>query len=161
MTIPDLVQQAHVMVKDGGGEMKVTLHPDGLGEVAMRVSVDGGRVNVQMITESDAAKKLIEHQIGDLKSSLTAQHLQVDGIKVDTATNLGKQLEQQYQDAQRQQAHQNLEQFRQDTGGWKRSFFETASVNPYAGQAQLPRDVHAPSASSVKRPSERRLDLVA
>jgi len=162
MGVPDLVQQAHVMVRDGGGEMKVTLHPDGLGDVAMHVSVNDGKVSVQMITESDEAKKLIERQIGDLKSGLTQNHLQVDSIKVDTATNLGKQLEQQYQDAHRQQLQAAMEQFRQDTQGWRRSFFEAGPVNPYHSQGDAPRDVKAPtSAANAKARSARRLDLVA
>jgi flagellar hook-length control protein FliK len=158
--VPELMQQAHVMIREGGGEMKVTLHPDGLGEVAMRVSVDGNKVNVQMITESDEAKKLIERQIGELKSGLTANHLQVESIKVDTASNLGRQLEQQMQDGQRHQAQANLEQFRQDHQGWRRSFFESGTVNPYVGQAEGPGNVRA-SGPSAKSTSQRRLDLVA
>jgi flagellar hook-length control protein FliK len=159
MAIPDLMQQAHIMVRDGGGDLKVTLHPDGLGEVAMRVSVTDGRVNVQMITESDEAKKLIERQIGELKTGLTANHLQVESIKVDTATNLGQQLEQQYRDASRQQAQANMEQFRQDHQGWRRSFFETGSINPYMNQTDAPRDARAPLAA--RKVNNRRLDLVA
>jgi len=163
MAVPELLSQAHIMVKDGGGEMKVTLHPDGLGEVAMRVSVTDGKVSVQMVTESDEAKKLIERQIGDLKNGLSQNHLQVDTIKVDTATNLGKQLEQQYHDAQRQQAQASLEQMRQEGGGgWRRSFFETGAVNPYQTQGQAARDTSAPAASARSASnSSRRLDLVA
>lgn len=161
MAVPDLVQNAKVMVRDGGGEMKVTLKPEGLGEVAMKVSVHEGKVNVQMITESDEAKKLIERQLGELKTSLTGQNLHVDMIKVDTATNLGKQMEQQYQDAQRQMAQQTLEQFRQDHQGWRRSFFEVPGAKVYKDQSEAPRDVRGPSASSARRNSNRRLDLVA
>jgi flagellar hook-length control protein FliK len=163
MAVPELVQQAHMMVKDGGGDMKVTLHPEGLGEVALRVSVTDGKVNVQMITESDEAKKLIERSIGDLKTGLSQNHLQVDSIKIDTATNLGKQLEQQYQDAQRQQAQAAMEQFRQEGGGqWRRSFFDTGVVNPYHTQGDAPRDTQAPAASRAQSVNgSRRLDLVA
>jgi hypothetical protein len=160
MPVSDLVQSAQVMVRDGGGEMKVTLAPDGLGEVAMRVSVKEGKVNVQMITESDEAKKLIERQLGELKTNLISQNLSIDGIKVDTATNIGKQMEQQYQDAQRQMAQQSLEQFRQDQQGWRRSFFDTPALKVYKGQSEAPRDIPAASSSS-KRNNNRRLDLVA
>lgn len=159
--VPDLVQQAQVMVRDGGGEMKVTLSPEGLGDVAMHVRVQDGKVSVQMVTESDEAKKLIERQIGDLKHGLTQNNLQVDTIKIDTSSNLGKQLEQQYQDAQRQQQQAAMEQFRQDTQGWRRSFFDTAAVNPYRSQGDRPRDVQAPSTSNAKARGSRRLDLVA
>jgi flagellar hook-length control protein FliK len=165
MAVPDLVQQAQVMLRDGGGEMKVTLNPEGLGEVAMKVSVDQGKVNVQMITESDEAKRLIERQLGELKSSLTSNHLQVSDIKVDTASNLGKQLEQQYRDAQRQNLQASWDQFRQDNQGWRRSFFETPSARNYKGTADAPRDVSAPGGSSssaaARARSAKRLDLVA
>lgn len=164
MTVPELVDKAQIMLHEGGGEMKVTMSPDGLGEVALRVSVNEGKVQVQMITESDEAKRMIERHMGDLKSQLHNNNLQMDTIKIDTATNLGKQLEQQYQDAQRQQAHQTLEQFRQDQQGWRRSFFDVPSARQYKGQSEGIRDVAAPgtvSGSGRKGNANRRLDLVA
>lgn len=162
VAVPELVQQAQVMARDGGGEMKVTMTPEGLGEVAMKVSVKDGKVHVQMVTESDEAKKLIERQIGELKSSLSTHHLHVGDIKIDTATNLGQQLEQQYQDAQRQSTQAQWEQFRQDNQGWRRSFFDTPSQRAYKGQADATRDVSAPSVNaSARGQGSRRLDLVA
>jgi flagellar hook-length control protein FliK len=164
MTVPELVDKAQIMLHDGGGEMKVTMSPDGLGEVAMRVSVHDGKVQVQMVTESDEAKRLIERHVGELKGQLTQNNLHIDSIKIDTASNMGKQLEQQYHDAQRQMAHQSLEQFRQDQQGWRRSFFEVPSARQYKGQADALRDVAAPSgvsASARKSNAKRRLDLVA
>lgn len=161
MTAPELVQQAQLMVRDGGGEMKVTMHPEGMGEVAMRVSVDNGKVQVQMITESDEAKKLIERSLGELKSGLSQNNLHVESIKVDTATNLGKQLEQQYHEAQRHNAQQNMEQFRQDSQGWRRSFFDTPAVRNYPSQNQAPRDIQSSNAANAKKAGQRRLDLVA
>lgn len=158
MPVPELIQQARVMVHEGGGEMKVTLNPEGLGEVAMRVNVENGKVNVQMVTESGEAKKLIERELHELKSQLAANNLQVDTIKVDTSTDIGKQLQQQYDDGQRQLAQQNLEQFRRDHQGWRRSFFEIPQVRAYKGQAEAPRDVQAPGAP---RKDGRRLNLVA
>lgn len=164
MTVPELVDKAQILVHDGGGEMKVTMSPDGLGEVAMRVSVNEGKVQVQMVTESDEAKRMIERHVSELKGSLSQNNLHIESIKVDTATNLGKQLEQQYHDAQRQMAHQTLEQFRQDQQGWRRSFFEVPTAKQYKGQSDALRDIGAPgtvSASARKSNAKRRLDLVA
>lgn len=162
MAVPELIQNARIMVRDGGGEMKVTLTPEGLGEVAMKVSVDNGRVNVQMITESDEAKKMIEKGLVDLKSSLHANNLSLDSIKVDTASNMGHQLEQQYRDAQKQQAQQFLENFRQDQQGWRRNFFEPPTAQLTRSQVQGSSNSGTPyyNANS-KRAGSRRLDLVA
>lgn len=160
MKIDELISQAEVMVRDGGGEMKVKLNPEGLGEVAMRVNVENGKVSVQMVTESDEAKRLIERQMSELKSQLSSNNLQLETIKVDTASNLGKQLEQQYQDAQRNLAQQTFEQFRQEQQGWRRSFFEVPGARQYKGQAEAPRDSQPPL-NSVRTMGSRRLNLVA
>lgn len=157
MAVPDLVQQAHVMVKDGGGEMKVVLTPEGLGEVAMKVSVKDGKVNVEMITQSDEAKKVLENSFHALRDGLNAHHLNLETIKVDTASNLGTQLEQQYKDAQRHQAQQFLEQFHQDNRGWRQSFFDIPGAQVYRSQTQ--RTPVGPAVAS--KSSSRRLDLVA
>ena len=160
MTMPELVQNAQVMLKDGGGEMKVTLKQEGLGEVAMKVSVENGKVNVAMITQTDEAKKLLEHQLGELKTGLASNHLQVESIKIDTSAQLKAQLENQGRDAQRQQTQAQWEQFRQDSGGWKRNYFETGSLGgAYAGQGRGPRDIAAPQAAQAA--GSRRLNLVA
>ncbi len=162
MSADEAIQQAQVMIRDGGGEMKVTLTPEGMGEIAMRVQVENGKVSVHMITENPEAKKLLEQSMSELQSGLTQSNLQVDTIKVDTASNLGRQLEQQYDEAQRQMAQQNLEQFRQDQQGWRRSFFDVPGAKPYRSQAEAPRDINAPTDSNeAKRASSRRLNLVA
>src|SRR4029077_14184042 len=113
MPVHDLVEQAHIMVKDGGGEMRVVLQPEGMGEVVMKVSVNGDKVNVQAITQSDEAKRVLESGFKTLKDGLNVHKLNLEGIKVDTMQSLGKQMEQQYQDSQRQQARGFLEQFHQ------------------------------------------------
>lgn len=159
--IPELMKNAEVLMKEGGGEMKVVMNPDGLGEVAMKVNVEHGKVSVQMITESDEAKRLIERELNSLKLGLQQNNLRVDTIKVDTATNMGQQLDQQYQDAQRQFAQSTMEQFRQNQQGWRKSFFDVPSARAYRGQAEAPRDVKSPARPSNVRGTGRRVDLVA
>lgn len=163
MAVQDVINQASVMVRDGGGEMKVSLTPDGLGEVSMKVSVDNGRVNVQMVTESDEAKRLIEKGLAELKTNLNANNLSVDQIKVDTATNLGRQLEQQHNEQQRQSAQQFLENFRQNQQGWRRDFFPMPSASVARSQSTGSSSQPTPyyGGANKRANSSRRLDLVA
>lgn len=160
MAAPELVQQAQVMVKDGGGEMKVVLTPDGLGEVAMKVSVKDGKVSVEMVTQSEEAKKIIQDSFHALRDGLNTHHLNLDTIKVDTAQNLSTQLEQQYRDAQRNQAQQFLENFHQDNRNWRQSYFDIPGAQLYRSQSQRP-SMGAPVNASSKTSGSRRLDLVA
>lgn len=163
MSAEDLIQEARMMIHDGGGDVKVILEPEGLGEVAMKINVQGDKVNVEMITESDTAKKLLEKGMGDLKAHLQASHLNLESIKVDTASQLGQQLEQQYQDAQRNQAQQFMEQFRQGNQDFRRGFFDMPGARVYRAQtkgtAQAIEPTDGQSSSSAKQ--GRRLNLVA
>jgi flagellar hook-length control protein FliK len=147
------------MVKDGGGEMKVVLTPEGLGEVAMKVNVKDGKVNVEMITQTDEAKKVLENGFRALSEGLKAHHLNLESIQVNSANSLSTQLEQQYRDAQRHQAQQFLEQFHQDNQGWRQSYFDIPGAQTYRSQQNRasvgPQILSNPSANS------RRLDLVA
>lgn len=81
--IKEIMSQAQVLIKNGGGEMKVKMTPEGLGELQMKVSVVDGKVSVQMMTESREAKAAIESSLADLKTSLSAQKLSVEHMKVD------------------------------------------------------------------------------
>lgn len=160
LTSEDLIQKTQVMIRDGGGDVKVILQPEGLGEVAMKVSVNGDKVNVEMITESDAAKKILEKGMADLKHHLQASQLNLESIKVDTASNMGQQLEQQYQDAQRQQAFNFMQEFRQDNQQFRQGFMDQPSARNYRSQsdAQAPEVTSTPPAKGAQG---RRLNLVA
>lgn len=86
--VRQLMNQAQYLIKKGGGEMKVRMTPEGLGQVQLKVLVQDGKVNVQMAAESNEAKKTIESGLSDLKSSLAAHKLGVDHIKVDVVTSV-------------------------------------------------------------------------
>jgi len=172
--ITELIQQAQVMMKKGGGEMKLQMTPEGLGQVHLRVSVQDGQVQVQMLTESDAAKKLLENGLNDLKSNLTAQKLHVESLKVDAAADSAfKKFEQGFQDSQREQARQFasdfLGQFRDDRQGFYQGFMERPNLKGYGrnqNRAQVePAPVDAAQSAASQRSrdgqSSRRLDLVA
>ncbi len=87
--IQEVLNQAQYLIKKGGGEMKVSMSPDGLAEVQMKVMLQDGRVNIEMSTQDKTVRKLIEESLTDLRSSLAAQHLTIDHVKINsvTATN--------------------------------------------------------------------------
>lgn len=161
--VKELINQAQFMIKKGGGEMKVRLTPEGLGEVAMRVNVRDGQVSVEMITESNEAKSLIEKGLGDLKATLASHKLNVDHIKVDLAQNTAKDFQQQHENAGRHQAQQFMEEFRQDNQQWRQSFYDVPGAKAYKSQTRDEADNSylTPQSSRKSGSSSRRLDLVA
>jgi len=160
--VKELINQAQFMIKKGGGEMKVRLNPEGLGEVAMKVNVHDGQVKVEMITETGEAKSLIEKGLGDLKATLATHKLNVDQIKVDLAHNTAKDYQQQQDQAHRHQAQQFMEEFRHNNQQWRQSFYDVPGAKAYKSQTsdEAENSYLAPQ-STRKSAASRRLDLVA
>lgn len=159
--IREIVSQAQFLAQKGGGEMKVSLNPEGLGQVNMKVAVKGGQISVEMVADSSDAKRVLERGIGELKSSLMAHNLKVDQIRVDVPSDISRHLGQQNDEAQRQFAQQFLEQFRQDNREWRGAFTDISGAKAYSSQRDEAEQGQVPSSSNRRRGESRRLDLVA
>lgn len=71
--------------KLGGGEIRLRLRPDNLGELHLRVSSHGREVGLQIQASSDRAKKILEESLSHLKESLAAQQLSLGPVEVSVA----------------------------------------------------------------------------
>lgn len=161
--IKEVINQAQFLAKKGGGEMKVKLNPEGLGEVTMKVAVKSGQVSIEMTTQSNEAKKILEKGLGDLKANLMSHDLKIDQIKVDMPSDVSKHLARNHDDGQRQFAQQFMEQFRQDNNEWRRGFTDIPGARAYRSQREDARTGanERSGDENSKRASSRRLDLVA
>ena len=77
-----LVKQFVLSNGNGFTEARITLAPEHLGTVDVRLSMQDGQLTAQFVTHSGTAKELIENQMGMLRSSLQSQGIQVDRIDV-------------------------------------------------------------------------------
>lgn len=166
----NLVRNAQILMKNGGGEMKMQLKPEGVGEVTLKVAVKDGQVAIQMMTENDSAKKILESNLDDLKTSLAQHKLHVDALKIEVGTDLAKQrFEQSQQDHNRDQARQMAQdfmgQFREDRQGFRQGFFDQSGFKNYRQPNRNPLPTIEPvvttNESQQKSAGERRLNLVA
>lgn len=161
--VKEVVTQANLLVKNGGGEMKVTLNPEGMGQVNLKVAVNDGQVAVEMVTESDEAKKILEKGLGELKATLASHKLNVDHVKVDLAGEVMKQFDHAHDEAQRQSAQNFMEQFRNQNQSWRQSFFDVPGgrSSRHPNEAGPQDELTQVQSSSNKKSASRRLDLVA
>lgn len=167
----DLVRHAQMLVKAGGGEMKMQLKPEGVGDVTLKVAVKDGQVQIQMMTESDSAKKLLESNLDDLKTSLAQNKLHIDAVKIEVGGDMAKQrFEQGQQDANREQTRQMAQdfmgQFRQDRQDFRGGFQDFSGLKNYQQPRKNPAPEIEPVAASTVSKKEnssgdRRLNLVA
>ena len=68
------------MNQQGGGELRVRLRPEALGELSIRVVSHGNQVGLQIQASSEKAKKIIEENMGSLKEGLSTQNLVLNQV---------------------------------------------------------------------------------
>jgi hypothetical protein len=67
----------------GGGEARIQLDPPDLGEVLIRVRIDGDRVRIEVHVERPEAAQLLRSSSGDLSSLLGQRGLNLDDVTVE------------------------------------------------------------------------------
>lgn len=160
--VKELLRQAQLAIKKGGGEVKMDLKPEGVGQVRLKVSVQDGQVNVQMLTQNDEAKRLLEKGLHELKSNLAAHQLKVENVKVDVGQELQKHMDKQSDDQARQSARQFandvMGQFRDERQAFQQGFMDNSGWKQYARQdrrAQMDPE-RGSSANSAAAPTSSR-----
>jgi hypothetical protein len=173
VNVRELIRQAQVALKNGGGEIKMALKPEGLGQVKLKVSVNDGQVSVEMLTENDAAKRMLEKGLSDLKSSLAAQELKVESLKVDVGQEIKKHMDGSA-DEQSRQSRQGIgelmSQMRDERQSFQQGMMENPGFRRYnsrgpsgdVGPESAGAAARAAAARNAYRPrASGRLDLVA
>ncbi len=79
-----IINQTQYLIKKGGGEVQVQLHPAELGPIDLKVAILDGKVNLHFQTESLEVKKMIEKDLDEIRAKLSAKDLDLDRFRVDT-----------------------------------------------------------------------------
>lgn len=77
-----LVKQFQLTQGNGTTEAKLTLNPEHLGQVDIRIIMQNGQVTAQFMTENGMARDLLDNQMSQLRQALHSQGLQVDRLEV-------------------------------------------------------------------------------
>ena len=77
-----LVKTASFLLKNGRQEARIALHPDALGHLKIRISMEQQHVTVRVMAETSAAKELIEHNLHQLKADFQQQGLEISKFDV-------------------------------------------------------------------------------
>lgn len=90
-----LVSKMDIVKLQGISEAKISLYPEHLGQVDVKITMRDGQMIAQFVTETALAKDSLEQQMGQLRSALQAQGLQVSKLEVTQNTSLSSHM---YQD---------------------------------------------------------------
>lgn len=109
-----LVKNASLIDRGGASEMKISLMPDGLGEIRVHVVEQSGQVALQISADTPYAKSLIDAGIAGLRQQLEAQGLQVNRVEVMSSPSSDSLNNQQGMFEGQKDQHQQREGNRQN-----------------------------------------------
>jgi hypothetical protein len=78
----ELVRASSLVLKDGGGEIRLVLKPESLGSVRIRMNVVDNAIEGRIIVDSSAVKHVLDGSIDALRRALTAEGFQMGSLQV-------------------------------------------------------------------------------
>ncbi len=105
--------------QNGGGEIRVKLKPENLGELNLRVITRGGQVGLEIRASDENAKRVIEESVQALREGLSSQNLTLSRFDISVgqpsaaSADAGSNFLNQQSDLMQSQLNQNQGQ-RQD-----------------------------------------------
>jgi hypothetical protein len=122
-----LVAEVQEAIRTGPRSIRMTLKPEALGEVQLRVALVGGGVRATLHVDSEDARDLLGRQLDQVRQSLVDQGIRIDRLEVvwrgaGTAEEEGRQaFGQGSQERERQEREQPA---RRDTEAWQQALNE-------------------------------------
>lgn len=90
-----LVSKLEIVKLQGMSQARISLYPEHLGQVDVKITMQNGQLIAQFVTEHAFARESLEGQMAQLRSALQAQGLQVNKLEVTQNTSLSSHM---YQD---------------------------------------------------------------
>jgi flagellar hook-length control protein FliK len=78
----ELTRAAGIILRDGGGELKLTLKPESLGSVRIRMNLVDNSIEGRIIVDNTAVKHVFEGSLSSLMRALTAEGFQTASLQV-------------------------------------------------------------------------------
>lgn len=126
-----------VSLDNNGGEVKMKLNPESLGEVRIKLSVNEGMVKAEIVVENPEIKSIIEADSSFLRESLGAHGLTLDKCVVE----VGRSFDARGREANDNQSSPNgderqpMKDREEEKGrnGWQRNFRRDHALNEDGG----------------------------
>lgn len=95
--ITQMIDKIKIDVKANSSEVRMTIKPEALGEVSLKVATENGIITAQFIAESQRVKEIIEANFNQLKDALNQQGIQISQMSVSVSQGDKEKHMQQFQ----------------------------------------------------------------
>ena len=94
--VGEMVSTVSTNALKGGGEMKLVLHPDDMGEIKLKIGTKGGNVEVKVEAGDEKVARMLKGGSKDLEAALGTQNLKLTKFEVTVSSSLTSSLDQKH-----------------------------------------------------------------
>jgi flagellar hook-length control protein FliK len=78
----ELLRASNLILKDGGGEIRLVLKPESLGSVRIRMNLVDNAIEGRIVVDNSSVKQVVDANMDELRRALTAQGFQPGALQV-------------------------------------------------------------------------------
>jgi flagellar hook-length control protein FliK len=93
----ELIRASQLVLRDGGGEIRLVLKPESLGSVRIRMNLVDNKIEGRIIVDTSAVKQVMDQNIDALSRALTAGGFQTASLEVSVGgqnADNGRQMQE-------------------------------------------------------------------
>lgn len=83
--VAQMIEKIKVDVKPNISEVRISLRPEALGEISLKIATENGIVTAQFVAENEKVKQIIESNFNQLKQALNEQGIVVSELSVSVS----------------------------------------------------------------------------
>ncbi|MCL2874015.1 MAG: flagellar hook-length control protein FliK [Defluviitaleaceae bacterium] len=110
--VNQMLEKMKVDVRANITEVRMTLRPEALGDVSLKIITERGIVTAQFLAENERVKEIIESNFNILKDALEKQGVSISSLSVEVGSEKGQQMLEEYERGR----HLSAERIRQIMG---------------------------------------------
>ena len=92
-----MLEKMKVDVRANISEVRMTLSPENLGDVSLKIVTERGIVTAMFLAENERVKEIIENNFNILKDSLEKQGIEISSLSVEVGSEKGQQLQEEFE----------------------------------------------------------------
>ena len=110
--INQMLEKMKVDVRANISEVRMTLNPESLGDVSLKIVTERGIVTAMFLAENERVKEIIESNFNILKDSLEKQGIAISSLSVEVGSEKGQHMQEEFEKGR----HLSAERIRQIMG---------------------------------------------
>lgn len=115
----EIIQRAEMLIKDGGGSIKLDLGHEQLGKIDLAIELKDQKLDIRIVAATERAREILAQELPRLREALASQNIDLQNLEIGLRQE--SSWSQSFEDGRHQQRQSWQEQQESQNGPWQLS----------------------------------------